>query len=110
MGATTSDEELAERLEVSTHAPVMGATCCWFAATGSCRCFNPRARDGRDSADGLPPVGLICFNPRARDGRDFCLDVITSITLIVSTHAPVMGATFSFIIASLPMEFQPTRP
>ena len=36
-------------------------------------CFNPRARDGRDSAIFALFFTVICFNPRARDGRD--LDV-----------------------------------
>tara|TARA_R110002124_G_scaffold142520_2_gene307316 strand:+ start:1645 stop:1824 length:180 start_codon:yes stop_codon:yes gene_type:complete len=33
-------------------------------------CFNPRARDGRDSDKHYHRSGNWCFNPRARDGRD----------------------------------------
>ena len=35
--------------------------------------FNPRAREGRDRLRRLPGVRLQCFNPRAREGRDLDL-------------------------------------
>ena len=35
---------------VSTHAPVMGATCAVAFDVMERKCFNPRARDGRDPA------------------------------------------------------------
>ena len=39
-------------------------------------------------------LDLISFNPRAREGRDTALSVITTTAIIVSIHAPVKGATF----------------
>ncbi len=34
-------------------------------------CFNPRAREGRDSMDVKSVKRGPCFNPRAREGRDY---------------------------------------
>ena len=34
------------------------------------RCFNPRAREGRDSGQDMRPPIEMSFNPRAREGRD----------------------------------------
>src|SRR5690606_36194922 len=36
------------RTQVSIHAPAWGATCRWTARSARTRCFNPRARMGRD--------------------------------------------------------------
>ena len=36
----------------------------------SCRCFNPRARVGRDTTKGTAKGFTDSFNPRARVGRD----------------------------------------
>jgi len=57
------------------------------------RCFNPRARDGRDYNFLYAMRAENSFNPRARDGRDIPIyrDIINDI--LVSIHAPVMGAT-----------------
>ena len=77
---------------VSIHAPARGATPWCTSTTSPARCFNPRARTGRDSPllpiDGVALVfqstrphgarrsphtersGLCSFNPRARTGRD----------------------------------------
>ena len=55
-------------------------------------CFNPRARDGRDT-----PASVSCtpysssFNPRARDGRDSVGEAMLYL-IGVSIHAPVMDA------------------
>ena len=38
------------------------------------RCFNPRARVGRDAAGTLPCPAQSGFNPRARVGRDLIFD------------------------------------
>ena len=79
------------------------------------RCFNPRARAGRDAENppvmacqfvfqptrprGARPAKFTCacartgsFNPRARAGRDLGNEY-ASIFLNVSTHAPARGAT-----------------
>ena len=36
-------------------------------------CFNPRARDGRDTQSRSGCAGTASFNPRARDGRDLMI-------------------------------------
>ena len=79
--------------EVSTHAPVMGATRMNPGLRGAYRGFNPRARDGRDGGLGQGRRALGNVSTHApvmgatsgidRIGRDG----------VVSTHAPVMGAT-----------------
>ena len=100
--------------QVSIHAPVKGATFRWWWCWTTWRCFNPRAREGRDRAwhlqaacrtgfnpraregrDGRNRLPARCrarFNPRAREGRDALLARIST-TARVSIHAPVKGAT-----------------
>ena len=78
------------------------------------RCFNPRARVGRDQANQEHLMALIrfqstrprgarrlasrkmtipdCFNPRARVGRDFSPSRLRK-AINVSIHAPAWGAT-----------------
>ena len=81
---------------VSIHAPARGATGRSRRSALSSRCFNPRAREGRDSSSGStsavqmrfqstrprgarrfqvanPASRCRCFNPRAREGRDLVL-------------------------------------
>ena len=43
----------------------------WISTSMSCLCFNPRARDGRESGASASRPANECFNPRARDGREF---------------------------------------
>ena len=100
--------------KVSIHAPVKGATVIIMPGLRSFRCFNPRAREGRDRSAlqpmyrakcfnpraregrdsiSLPPAaGSGSFNPRAREGRDRSLRRQSS-SSCVSIHAPVKGAT-----------------
>jgi len=73
-------------LDVSIHAPVKGATQ-GQTAMGRADCFNPRAREGRDSHH-LPDLSGIG----------------------VSIHAPVKGATSLAISLFLNLLFQSTRP
>ncbi len=56
--------------KVSIHAPAWGATqrARFHAPIG--RCFNPRARVGRDRAEAEKDDDSESFNPRARVGRD----------------------------------------
>ncbi len=96
---------------VSIHAPVRGATsrraCCTaveFQSTrpygarrhrmpiAATRCFNPRARTGRDCSGASASRLHRSFNPRARTGRDL-RELDLHATLRVSIHAPVRGAT-----------------
>jgi len=54
-------------------------------------CFNPRARDGRESNSLTNHGYVLRFNPRARDGREH-LKAYVQQMLRVSIHAPVMDA------------------
>ncbi|ERY78417.1 hypothetical protein Q028_04183, partial [Pseudomonas aeruginosa BWHPSA015] len=104
------------RVRVSIHAPVRGATMCVRSSSAPCASFNPHARAGRDWRSsarwwGLPRFnpraragrdpswrrvrrGISGFNPRARAGRDVLQRQGLAI-VAVSIHAPVRGATVS---------------
>ncbi len=85
-GATPPNVPTPLKVLVSIHAPVKGAT--GSRQLTSCRsCFNPRAREGRDS-------------------RLLALDA----DVAVSIHAPVKGATRSFGLCRWSILFQSTRP
>ena len=95
-------------LHVSIHAPAWGAT---IAKQGGdlSRCFNPRARVGRDLR--LPPCAAprFGFNPRARVGRDL-YNITGKYDIDVSIHAPAWGATLLLAYSLSVMWFQSTRP
>ena len=55
-------------------------------------CFNPRVREGRDRAGGVPDEPVSRFNPRVREGRDCVLELVLCINP-VSIHASVKDAT-----------------
>ena len=58
------------------------------------KCFNPRARGGRDPRLSRQKCKCQkCFNPRARGGRDESVKGISHARL-VSIHAPAGGATY----------------
>ena len=60
-----------DRIVVSIHAPVKGATHHRSPRTGVGPGFNPRAREGRDRlARHARRRSPRSFNPRAREGRD----------------------------------------
>ena len=73
------------------------------------KCFNPRARVGRDGPAGANSKGNKSFNPRARVGRDKT-ETEKQIENVVSIHAPAWGATQYNKMEGLKMEFQSTRP
>ena len=78
---------------VSIHAPARGATMPGLFDALEVACFNPRAREGRDSPRVALSTSATCFNPRAREGRDpEVVDVLQAVPL-VSIHAPARGAT-----------------
>ena len=56
------------------------------------RCFNPRAREGRDRSRTRSEARHGRFNPRAREGRDGG-GLAAARDQLVSIHAPVKGAT-----------------
>ncbi len=58
------------RIPVSIHAPAWGATVLGIGKKRIFRCFNPRARVGRDRLWTSASTILMRFNPRARVGRD----------------------------------------
>ena len=115
MGRDISCFQKCSFLNVSIHAPAWGATppC----PVGICppRCFDPRARMGRDKQEVLLTQVHQSFNPRARMGRDPPpphMEIKTRVfqstrphgarpnvhegeamVFIVSIHAPAWGAT-----------------
>ena len=94
---------------VSIHAPVWGATmrhhqvkrAVSFQSTHPCGVRLP----GLATCQYNPPS----FNPRTRVGCDNGL-YKTPITSDVSIHAPVWGATVSFLAAQTTTRFQSTHP
>jgi len=56
--------------QVSIHAPAWGATQLRLKTFSPHRCFNPRARVGRDDTPCNRRSQRARFNPRARVGRD----------------------------------------
>ena len=88
-GATKETRPRLQAWEVvSIHAPARGATC--FLA-----CFG---------------LFFMCFNPRAREGRDSDIRALDKRAYEVSIHAPARGATPIFSPFPLGEMFQSTRP
>ena len=56
------------------------------------KCFNPRARGGRDALLKDGESVSYSFNPRARGGRDVETFIVLD-GIMVSIHAPAGGAT-----------------
>ncbi len=115
---------------VSIHAPAWGATVVDARSGFFDRCFNPRARVGRDPCSPRRPRRDRCFNPRARVGRDRTLDNSNAPLVLfqstrprgarrlppvhhgphrtVSIHAPAWGATpIAVEVASTASRFNP---
>ncbi len=114
-GATGDRDHPRLRQAVSTHAPVWGATRGRAASAGCSGSFNPRSRVGSDTSSGsawpAPPrfnprsrVGsdraggpsqwlTDGFNPRSRVGSDLARTRLDGGLMLVSTQAPVWGAT-----------------
>ena len=59
--ATRQFQHYAAFVLVSIHAPAWGATWSWSRSPGTCRCFNPRARVGRDRRYSLMALPDITF-------------------------------------------------
>ncbi|EET62049.1 hypothetical protein BRYFOR_05712 [Marvinbryantia formatexigens DSM 14469] len=98
---------------ISIHAPARGATTeqgsyycantfqstlprgerrciCWRACCR--RDFNPRSREGSDTARKIHMPPVMDFNPRSREGSDR-LATLANATADISIHAPARGAT-----------------
>ena len=67
-GATAVVPAFSRRAGVSIHAPAGRRDCTPRCRPPSSRCFNSRAREGRDMLEALAPAPTGCFNPRARGG------------------------------------------
>jgi len=112
-GARLWNQTRTPEKNVSIHAPAWGATPACPPRASWLRCFNPRARVGRDGiaifrfslfsvsihapAWGATRTSLqsrprSSFNPRARVGRDHATPVAILLA-VVSIHAPAWGAT-----------------
>ncbi len=115
-GATQEIEKIIQRSRVSIHAPAGGATWNVHFPPDRCKCFNPRARGGRDKMAATDAIGTAMFqstrprgarhpksterakkvesfNPRARGGRDKNRRKDMGRHQLVSIHAPAGGAT-----------------
>ena len=118
---------------VSIHAPVKGATTATPGTATPGTGFNPRTREGCDYRRHLRAHLYVSFNPRTREGCDLASIIRVSATLgfnprtregcdcphcgarvvsiYVSIHAPVKGATSSTLLTtSSTVEFQSTHP
>ena len=94
--------------QVSIHAPARGAT----NFLRLCRCyglFQSTRPHGARRAASKSANACRCFNPRARTGRDAIEDGVL-IDVSVSIHAPARGATKGEGAFQLDMVFQSTRP
>ena len=87
-GATERCHDHAGAADVSIHAPARGATTASVAGQLlRLRCFNPRARAGRDNVIARTMRWTKCFNPRARAGRDLAMPAsVPSQSLFQSTR------------------------
>ena len=145
-------EVLAKHGRVSIHAPARGATLEHITAravqkfqstrprgarrrrparSATRRCFNPRAREGRDAPKSVAVSARRSFNPRAREGRDISGVPSATVSAVsihapargathgeradvaaghVSIHAPARGATQRPTLRDTPSRFQSTRP
>ena len=81
---------------VSIHAPVRGATSFARSNSSGDKCFNPRARAGRDHLAALQFFPLTGFQSTRPCGARHNPLFFLFAPLLVSIHAPVRGATFRF--------------
>ena len=101
-------EPTPARNEVSIHAPARGATLT-KDETGALPVFqSTRPRGARHAAGNGRPLRR-CFNPRAREGRDLSSSRGRAESG-VSIHAPARGATPTVETLVMLQKFQSTRP
>ena len=81
-----------QSLDISIHAPVKGATPARHSVCRRISNFNPRSREGSDSAVLDQLGGDRHFNPRSREGSDATAHLLSGLT-VISIHAPAKGAT-----------------
>ena len=92
-----------QSLDISIHAPVKGATPARHSVCRRISNFNPRSREGSDSAVLDQLGGDRHFNPRSREGSDRKVVSVVQ-TVRISIHAPVKGATAK-ITKTIPNDF-----
>ena len=99
------------RASVSIHAPARGATIHQRDTTTGVKCFNPRAREGRDSALMLILLFFVKVSIHApARGATRIMELRLQIAS-VSIHAPARGATYQGkIVIDGQTLFQSTRP
>ena len=71
--------------------------------------FNPRSREGSDTAMIMIIVSTIYFNPRSREGSDSEIDQLLDLVKI-SIRAPARGATSLPMAAIVALQFQSALP
>ena len=93
-GATMQLLKIPWEIHISIHAPVKGATRKAVRLVQHMDNFNPRTREGCDSALQILITQLRhYFNPRTREGCDQGTAFIAMRQKMISIHAPVKGAT-----------------
>ena len=78
---------------VSIHAPAWGATEAPLPPLSGTRCFNPRARVGRDTSAGKISALFQVFQSTRPRGARLAIQRVVVYLPIVSIHAPAWGAT-----------------
>ncbi len=132
-GRDTSSRTRGQDNEISTHAPLRGATNFILMKGWSFYISTHAPLAGRDIRELCPQEGQnsfqptrpcgarlsavltfvlmsLYFNPRALAGRDVRTMITRAFRLIISTHAPLRGATPLGTKVNSSFGFQPTRP
>ena len=92
-GATRRPTQRKPRARVSIHAPARGATHVSMGRAPPGRCFNSRAREGRDVRSRCEVTPLEGFQFTRPRGARRAVAVAVRGVLTVSIHAPARGAT-----------------
>ena len=95
-GATEIYNFETNLLVVSIHAPMKGATIDLPSTTMIDFRFNPRTHEGCDLLAHFSFLPTVCFNPRTHEGCDVWSEEATCYPA-VSIHAPMKGATITFL-------------
>ena len=99
------------QMHVSIHAPARGATAGAATISAASRVSIHAPARGATRGSRNSPRPHRCFNPRAREGRDLFVRDLDAVVVPVSIHAPARGATRPVNTAPLrAITFQSTRP
>jgi len=85
-GATIDHVQSLVGFRVSIHAPAKGATCWSWWCSRPARCFNPRAREGRDDAFCDYLASDVFQSTRPRRARLFSLFLVVGLVTFQSTR------------------------